>query len=183
MGLVVFGFVLHHDQIEAIWTLFYLQKDLMLIAHPGFGKSEIFQLLPLMAGSIGVGLIVMPIKMMQTEQSNMINRDIPGGKAIVLKEDNNQSRVRKEIATGGYTHVFTSPEIALSKGFTNDILDCKEFTDRLRLLAIDEVHLVEEWGSTFRPRYAEISIMRKRIPCQARQVPLLGVSASLSMRD
>lgn len=85
--------------------------------------------------------------------------------------------VHKGIANGGYTHIFTSPEIALSKKFKKNILDHYGFTERICLLAIDEIHLVDQWGQAFRPLYAEIEKVRKRIPCH---VPLLGVSATLT---
>ena len=42
-----------------------------------------------------------------------------------------------------------SPEIALSKKFKANILDNPRFARRLCLLAIDEIHLVEEWGKSF----------------------------------
>ena len=83
IGQVVFGFVLHDAQIEAIWTLFYEQRDLLLMAKTGFGKSLIFQLLPFMMPQTVVALTFMPLKLLQAEQSEMINR-LPLGKAIVL---------------------------------------------------------------------------------------------------
>ena len=54
IGQVVFGFVLHDPQIEAIWTLFYEQRDLLLMAKIGVGKNLIFQLLPFMMPQTGV---------------------------------------------------------------------------------------------------------------------------------
>ena len=176
MGLIIFGFPLHDAQVEAISTLFYEQRDLLLLAKTGFGKSLIFQLAPFLSARPGVVLTLMPLKLLQAEQSEMINR-IPQGRGIVLNGENNNKRVLEDIAQGGYTHVFTSPEIALSKKFKNCILDQTSFTDRLCLLAVDEIHLVEEWGKNFRPMYAEIEKVRKRIPCH---VPLLGVSATLT---
>ena len=73
IGLVVFEFVLHEAQVEAIWTLYYEKQDLILIAKTGFGKSLIFQLLPFMTGSSGIGLILMTLKLLQAEQSDMMN--------------------------------------------------------------------------------------------------------------
>ena len=73
--------------------------------------------------------------------------------------------------------MFTSPEIAISKKFKKCILDHFSFTDRLCLLAVDEIHLVEEWGKNFRPMYTEIGKIRKRIPCH---VPLVGILATLT---
>ena len=117
MGLIVFGFTLHEGQIDAIWTLFYEQKDLLLLAKTGFRKSLIFQLLLFMTSTIGVVLILMPLKLLQAEQTIMINQRLPKGNAIFLNGDNNKETTQCEIATRNYTHVFTSPEIALSKKF------------------------------------------------------------------
>lgn len=178
IGLIVFGFTLHAAQVDAICTLCYEQRDLLLLAKTGFGKSLIFQLLPFMTPTPGVVLVLMPLKLLQAEQGALINK-LPRGKAMVLNGENNQKDMQLEIAKGGYTHIFTSPEIALSKKFKKNVLDSSQFTDRLCLLAIDEIHLVEEWGKGFRPLYAEIEKVRKRIPCH---VPLLGVSATLTKK-
>lgn len=106
----------------------------------------------------------------------MINR-IASGKAIALTGENNHKAVQQSIARKNYTHVFTSPEIALSKKFKANVLDDPRFASRLSLLPVDEIHLIEEWGKSFRPLYAEIEKVRKRIPPH---VPLLGVSATLT---
>lgn len=143
IGLIVFGFTLHEEQIDAISCLFYEQTDLLLLAKTGFGKSIIFQLLPFMNPIAGVVLTLMPLKLLQAEQSQMINR-IPNSKALVLNGENNHKHIHKQAAKGGYTHVFNSPEIALSKKFKKNILDDSEFTDRLFLLAVDEIHLVDQ---------------------------------------
>lgn len=106
-----------------------------------------------------------------------MNKRIPCEKGIVLNGENNNKNVFEDLAREGYTHVFTSPEIALSKNFKNCIFDKTFFTERLCLLAIDEIYLVQEWGKNFRIMYVEIKKVRKRIPCY---VLLLGVSATLT---
>ena len=176
LGLIVFGFTLHDTQVEAIYTLFYEQRDLLFLAKTGFGKSLIFQLLPFMTTPMGVVLILISLKLLQAEQSEIINQ-LPQKKAIILNGENSQKSTIAEVTKGGYTHVFTSIEIALSKKFKKCILDQPEFTDCLCLLTIDEIHLVEEWGKSFRPIYAEIEKVRKRIPYH---VPLFGVSATMT---
>lgn len=82
-----------------------------------------------------------------------------------------------EIANGEYTHMFTNSEIALSKKCKQFILVCFYFTKRLCLLAVDEIHLVEEWDKDFQPMYMEIEKIQKRIPYH---VLLLGVSVMLT---
>ena len=106
----------------------------MLLAKTGFGKNLIFQLIQVLTADPGVVLTLMPLKLLQVEQSEKINR-LPGGKGIVLNEQNNTNSVLAEIANKEYSHVFISPEIALSKKFKQNILDCFSFTKRLCLLA------------------------------------------------
>ena len=83
IGQIVFGFTLYEEQVDAIRTLFFEQRDLLLLAKTGFGKSLIFQLIPFMTPVLGLVLILMPLKLLQAEQSAMINR-IPNAKSIVL---------------------------------------------------------------------------------------------------
>lgn len=173
--MAVFGFELQEAQVDAVSTLFYERRDLLL-AKTGFGKSLIFQILPFMFHPTGVVIILMPLKLLQAEQNSMINR-IASGKAIALTGEDNHKAVQQSIARQNYTHVFTSPEIALSKKFKANVLDDPRFASRLSLLAVDEIHLIEEWSKSFRPLYAEIEKVRKRIPPH---VPLLGVSANLT---
>lgn len=140
---ILFGFDLQKAQVDAICTIFYDQKDVLLLARTGFGKSLIFQLIPFMMDPAGLVIILMPLKLLQAEQNAMINQ-IPNGKAIALTGENNQKHTQIQIATQGYTHLFTSLEIALSKKFKQNVLDNPVFKLWLSLLAIDEIHLVEE---------------------------------------
>lgn len=102
---------------------------------------------------------------------------MPQEKEIVLNGENNNKQAFDDIVKRGYTYVFTSPEIVLSKQFKNSVLDKTSFTDRFALLAIDEIHLVEQWDNNFRPMYAEIEKICKKIPCY---IPLLGVLGTLT---
>lgn len=81
------------------------------------------------------------------------------------------------MAKDGYTHIFTNRLIAFSKKFKKNILDNPTFTDRLCLFAVDEIQLIDQWNQVFRPLYAEIEMVWKRIPCY---IPLLRVSATLT---
>ena len=72
--------------------------------------------------------------------------------------------------------VITSPEIAVSKLFHHDVLNAEVFRFRVSLLALDEVHLMEDWGKGFRTDYAKLGVLRTRLPSC---VPVLGVSATL----
>lgn len=129
-----------------------------------------------MTATSDIVLILMPLKLLQVEQSELINQ-LPWGKRIVLNGENNMRNTFADIANGGYIHVFISPEIALSKKFKSSILDQNSFINCLCLLAIDELYLVEEWGKNFRPMYAQLEKVWKQIPCH---ISLLGLLATLT---
>ena len=118
----------------------------------------------------------MPLKLLQAKQSKFINQ-IPQTKGMVLNGKNNTRNVIATIANKRYTHVFTSSKIALFKKFKSSVFDQNSFTNRLCLLAIDEIHLLKEWGKNFRPMCAKIEKVQRRISCH---VYLLWVSATLT---
>lgn len=106
----------------------------------------------------------------------MINQ-ISYGKAFALTRENNQKNVQQAIAFEYYRHVFISPEIAWSKKFKANVLNDSCFAIRLSLLAIDNIHLVEQQGKGFCALYVESKKVEKHIPPH---VPLLGVSTTLT---
>lgn len=69
-----------------------------------------------------------------------------------------------------------SPEIALSDKFKRKVLQDQVFQQHLVLIAIDEVHVVSEWGQHWRGSYSRLALLRDLID---RPVPWLGCSATL----
>jgi superfamily II DNA helicase RecQ len=72
--------------------------------------------------------------------------------------------------------VLLSPEIALSERFKTKVLYDQAFRDHLVLVAIDELHVVSEWGQRWRSSYSQLALLRDVID---RRVPWLGCSATL----
>jgi superfamily II DNA helicase RecQ len=72
--------------------------------------------------------------------------------------------------------VQVSPEIAISPEFRKGVISKKEFYGRLRVVVIDEAHCISLWGGSFRPDYAELSLLRGRFP---RHIPFVIASATL----
>lgn len=91
-----------------------------------------------------VVLVLIPPELLQAEQSQMINKNLPNGHTMVLNSDNNKESSQYKIAKSHYIHVFTSPEIILSKKFKKNVLDYDLFSDRLYILVIDKIYLVEK---------------------------------------
>ena len=72
--------------------------------------------------------------------------------------------------------VFTSPEVVNDQPFRDDVNNAPGFREKLRSIAIDEVHLVSEWKD-FRNEYTRIGWFRQALP---RDTPLFAASATLS---
>jgi superfamily II DNA helicase RecQ len=89
----------------------------------------------------------------------------------VLKEPRLQ-----DIVDGNFRQVIVSPEIVTSSEFHRAVTSKVMFTDRLRVVNIDEAHCINIWGGSFRPDYSELGILRGRIP---KNVPFLLASATL----
>ena len=99
----LFGVQLKEGQLEAIHTLLHHRSDLILIAKTGYGKSIIFQSMPLLGDAPKICLIVMPLKALQDEQCNKLGR-INRAKPFVLNGDSNTKQNRRAIGQGCFTH-------------------------------------------------------------------------------
>ena len=98
-----FGFYPKNEQVDAIMTLAQDQKDLIFIAKTGFGKSIIFQAMPLMFSCLKIALIIMPLKTLEAQQCKKLSV-IEGCKPFVLDGDSNNSSNLKLIRENNYTH-------------------------------------------------------------------------------
>lgn len=86
------------------------------------------------------------------------------------------AHLRQDIVAGKYHLILISPEIAISKVFSQKVLSQANFTRHLRSVCIDEAHCISLWGGSFRPDYAGLGILRGRLPSH---IPFLVASATL----
>ncbi|KAJ7796711.1 P-loop containing nucleoside triphosphate hydrolase protein [Mycena olivaceomarginata] len=115
----------------------------------GCGKTMCFTL-PLLLDPTDISLIVSPLS------------------ALMIDQD---------IVTGKFRQVIVSPEIATSLAFRKSTLSKPAFTSKLRCVCIDEAHCISLWGGSFRPDYADLGVLRGRIPST---VTFVVASATLS---
>jgi len=77
------------------------------------------------------------------------------------------------------TVLLLSPEEMQNTGFRR-LLDTPQFSCRISVLAIDEVHLVHWWGKSFRRAFLMLGVVRDLLPTRKGvRTPVLGVSATL----
>jgi len=75
--------------------------------------------------------------------------------------------------------ILVSPEQLRSKGFEK-LIQCSVFVDRLCMMAVDEAHLMNTWGQSFRKDFQQIGWARARL---ASRVPMAAVTATLQVGD
>lgn len=69
-----------------------------------------------------------------------------------------------------------SPEIAISPEFRKGVISKQAFWARLRVVVIDEAHCISLWGGSFRLDYANLGLLRGRVP---KHVPFIVASTTL----
>jgi superfamily II DNA helicase RecQ len=145
---IAFDFDAKEEQVEALWRLLIRKQDTILVVQTSFGKSLIFQMLPrLVSGAIII--IILPLNAIGKDQWIKM-QELPGAHPITLCAGNNSEITLQRIRRGMYTHVLMSPEIACSEHFRETVLNDPGFKS---MVTVDEVHLVIDWGTSFRKSY------------------------------
>src|SRR5688500_5162129 len=124
----------------------------------GGGKSICYQVPALMMD--GLCLVISPlIALMKDQVENLEKRGIT---ALALHSGMTWYEVKQTLqraARGESRFLYLSPERLHTKLF-------REFLPALdiRLIAVDEVHCISQWGYDFRPSYLKIAEIREDYP-------------------
>ncbi|KAJ7126642.1 P-loop containing nucleoside triphosphate hydrolase protein, partial [Mycena filopes] len=78
-------------------------------------------------------------------------------------------------AQEGVSMLILGPEQLISPGFRT-LIGLDSFYDRVCVLGVDEIHLLVQWGLSFRKAFAQIGLMRARLPPRT---PVIGLTATL----
>lgn len=130
----------------------------------GSGKSLCVQL-PALAESRehGVALVIVPTTALAIDQERAMARFVDHPTAYYgdtsSQTQKRRQEIRKRIREGSQRIVFTSPESALES--LTPSLYAAASRGFLRIFAIDEVHMIDQWGEGFRPAFQELPGLRR----------------------
>ncbi|XP_068757874.1 uncharacterized protein [Montipora capricornis] len=173
---------LNEHQKVAIKEVVTQKKDVFVNLPTGFGKSLIYEALPLMfkyAAKLP-GHIVIVVSPLVSPMENQVKylRSI-GVSAVNISSqtDNDHSRIEN----GQYSVVFGSPEAWLMNDRWRTMLGNVVYKSKLCAVAIDEAHVIKQWGTSqdgklaaFRECYAHLHELRSLAP----EVPIIALTAT-----
>ncbi|KZV63113.1 hypothetical protein PENSPDRAFT_590392 [Peniophora sp. CONT] len=160
--------------------------DLLGVVPTGGGKTVFFtlpiQLLCAIASSTTVDpdvrkhyprnpvmLVIMPTNSLSMEKELDFNK-LSGLRAVTINADA-VDRARREGRASPWsvardpstTHILLSPEQLITASY-EELHKDKEFISRVLILGVDEIHLLDTLGTSFRKIMLQISFMRSRLP-------------------
>ena len=137
------------DQEEALRN-FFQGKDLFFSAHTGYGKSLIFQAIPIIADVledqlIGTStvLVISPLLSLMKDQVRNINENFGISAAAIF--DDQDEEVLKAIEEGVYSLVYASPEYFVGKKHWRTLASSRAFREDCVAVVVDEAHCLVHW--------------------------------------
>ena len=171
---LVAGFDLYasHGQRAAVQAAFLIPSgSTAIIALPtGGGKTLAFQVPALAyAAEGGIAVVVVPTVALARDQEARFRSLIAERSGIQLPDeiplayhsglgDDQREALRRAVRDGGVPVVFASPEAVMGT-LRGPLFDAAQ-QGRLRLFAVDEAHVVAQWGQQFRPEFQMLAGLR-----------------------
>jgi bloom syndrome protein len=141
---------LYSEQKEALEN-FFAGKHVYVNLPTAFGKSLIYQAIPVMDDSVkrrtkrsGIIVVISPLKSLMIEQVAFLNSIGLPSVSLTDAECENVKMIQ-DVIHGKYSHVYSSPECLLSISVWRGIFASEQFKENLIGVAIDEAHCISQW--------------------------------------
>ena len=171
----VFGFSAFREGQEEIIRAILGGQDVLAVMPTGAGKSLCYQL-PALATK-GLTLVVSPlIALMRDQVSALRHFGIEAGSLNSANDPAENRRVADAVRDRTMRLLYASPERLANTNTTEWLA-----RSGVNLLAIDEAHCVSQWGHDFRPEYALLGEVRRRLG--GVQTIALTATADVATRD
>ncbi len=158
ISTAVLGFTLRPSQRRAAESA-AAGRDTLAVLPTGSGKSAIYQVAGLAAG--GLTVVVSPLIALQRDQARALAARVrPDGapvRAVLLNSAQHaadRAGARSALGSGEADFVLLGPEQLANPDSLGAISGGPR---RVTLVAVDEAHLVSEWGHDFRPEYLRLA--------------------------
>jgi ATP-dependent DNA helicase RecQ len=178
VAVEIFGFSLKPAQRSAVAAL-VRGRDTLAVLPTGSGKSAIYQIAGLVLG--GLTVVVSPLIALQRDQARGLGTRTRGdGRPVdvialnsTLSAKDHAAAVAR-LAAGNVDFLMLGPEQLTNPGTHQALLGSGR---PVSLFAVDEAHLVSEWGHDFRPDYLRV---RETVAAVGRP-PIIALTATASL--
>ncbi len=150
----------------------------------GAGKS-LCPYVPALTDPNGIAVVVVPTTALAIDQERALASCVAhptayygGGEGAT--EERNRG-IRERIRAGTQRIVFTSPE-GLVQSLAGPLYTAVTHGS-LRLLAVDEAHIIDQWGDDFRPEFQELAGLRQDLLRQCAGAPFRTVLLTGTMTE
>ncbi|GAB6179918.1 hypothetical protein JCM14036_12370 [Desulfotomaculum defluvii] len=163
-----------------------LGATLLVNLPTGAGKSLCAHLPGLLFGKEGgLTVIVVPTTALCIDQeralSKLINHPTAYYGGTTAQEQERNACIRERIRNGTQQIVFTSPE-GLLQSLSSPVYQAAE-RGELRMLVVDEAHMIDQWGDQFRPAFQVLAGMRKKMLQMAGEQSFLTLLLSATVTE
>ena len=141
---------IYNDQ-ETVLRKFFRGQNVYFSAPTGYGKSLVFQSIPIMADHLldldlftSIMLIVSPLKSLMLDQVNYLQSIGLNAVAITGDADEDLLKSVKEIGCSPNL-IYISPESMLAVKKWRNILFSENFRERCVGVVVDEAHCISHW--------------------------------------
>lgn len=157
-------------QWAASSTIVHRDEDVLGVAPTGSGKSEVY-LSAALALQPKITVVVSPLLALIRDQVRRCHRyEIPAVAVHGSVTPKQRQHAIEWIEDGQAALVITTPETLRNKDDLSNALHRRG----VGLLAIDEAHVIQDWGDSFRPAYAWLSMIARKI--QPRRVAVFSAT-------
>ncbi len=150
-------------------------RNAVVVMPTGAGKSLCYQLPATLLP--GVTLVISPlIALMQDQVEQLTAKGISATFINSTLTDLERADRLRQLRQNAYKLVYVAPERFRSPAFLDALAQVK-----VELLAVDEAHCISQWGHDFRPDYALLGRVRKRL--RPPRTVALTATATPEVRD
>lgn len=175
-------FKLYDYQKDVIRNIIHKNNTLSIMP-TGAGKSLIYWLSGIALN--GITIVISPLTALIDEQAEKIREH--GYEVLTIHSGINSKQqldMLKKFSNKKLNpqFIFVSPERISTDGFFEYCIDLRK--EEIKLIAIDEVHCVSQWGTSFRPFYKRIPVFLDTIYDGGIERPIvLALTATLNPKE